>query len=363
MMKKDSELQGILTEQAADWLDRLKVDTPSEADCREFAELITRSPDFVEAFLTTSALHTGLAQTLKANPDWLDDELLTVNSPSNIVELQADRKRGATAPVSEKNSWWPGIRAVAASVLILAAGVVGIVQFWPVDQDVYKDITTAFGEQRSVLLDDGSVAVLNTSSEIRVRYGPKERYIELARGEAVFDVAKDPDRPFRVRTGTALINVLGTRFNVYRKPEQTVITVVEGAVVVVPKVFAKGDSKEALESEKVAITLPAGEQMSVYNDRRIEHSKQIDIERTVAWLQRQLVFKQNTIESIANEFNRYNRKRIVIKDEAFKQRRITGVFNAHEPDEFLALLQTIADIQIEKNLGNVSIVYPKYSDN
>jgi len=88
------------------------------------------------------------------------------------------------------------------------------------------------GEQRSIALADGSIIDLNARSRIRVRLSKDERDVELLQGQALFHVAKDNSRPFVVRSDTTVVRAVGTEFDVYRKKNGTVITVLEGRVVV-----------------------------------------------------------------------------------------------------------------------------------
>src|SRR5690606_22885018 len=89
---------------------------------------------------------------------------------------------------------------------------------------------TRLGEQRSFKLDDGSILYLNTQSRARVDYSGAARDVHLIEGEALFIVARDSARPFRVHAGEATIQAVGTQFNVYRRADATLVSVVDGRV-------------------------------------------------------------------------------------------------------------------------------------
>src|SRR6202020_2602328 len=91
---------------------------------------------------------------------------------------------------------------------------------------------TEIGENRRVTLADGSVISLGGNTRIEVALSEKVRAIELTRGEALFKVAKDSARPFKVRAGDATIIAVGTEFNVERDSDRDVVSVTEGQVVV-----------------------------------------------------------------------------------------------------------------------------------
>src|SRR5690606_14686343 len=120
--------------------------------------------------------------------------------------------------------------AAAASVVILAGAL--LLVFVPTRPQVYS---TGIGEQRTVKLADGSIVHLNTDSSLRVEYSPATREVHLVEGEALFVVAKEPARPFRVEAGQTTVQALGTQFNVYRRAGGIEVSVIEGAVRVADK--------------------------------------------------------------------------------------------------------------------------------
>ena len=89
---------------------------------------------------------------------------------------------------------------------------------------------TAVGQQTTTVLPDGSQIILNTNSQIRVKYGDQYRQVHLLQGEALFTVAKNSSRPFRVYAGSGQIQAIGTAFSVYLKGPVVQVTVTEGRV-------------------------------------------------------------------------------------------------------------------------------------
>src|SRR6185437_2474322 len=95
--------------------------------------------------------------------------------------------------------------------------------------------TTETGGSRTVTLPDGSVVYLNTRSRITWVGTEKDRWVVLDEGEALFNVAHNPTRPFRVTAGNREIRDLATEFDVYRKSDgRVVVTVLSGQVDVKP---------------------------------------------------------------------------------------------------------------------------------
>lgn len=361
-----------VAEDAAEWFARLETERPAEATRLEFVGWLTRSPVHVEEFLRVSALHRALSRELQAKPGWRADLLTEADAASDNVIWLADAEPCSTqqaavaAATSQRRS--NAIRAAAATV-ILAVGigaVLGIRSFVLSGEDGGR-FTTAIGEQRRVVLPDGSGVRLNTDTEIQFRSSDAARQVVLVRGEAIFDVEKDPVRPFRVKSDAALMEAIGTRFKVHRRRQRTVITVLEGRVAVSPlptesrppggtpsigvgrslePAVANGRSPGEDRSEPVH--LDAGLEVTVTKSGEVAHPAAADIDRATAWTRGRMVFDADTLDTVVAEFNRYNRERLVLADPALSDRRITGVFNIDDPEAFLALLTDLDDVRVER---------------
>ncbi len=209
--------------------------------------------------------------------------------------------------------------------------------------------TTQVGEQLAVKLKDGSLIHLNTNSQVQVRYTPQERDIQLVQGEALFTVERDLDRPFRVSTETTVVRAVGTKFDVYRQPERTLIAVVDGDVDVLPQrnegsalpVPDRSDPHAPTSEAPDAAHLAAGEQASVDLYGKIHRDAQRNVQPAENWLQRRLVFEEATLGDVAAEFNRYNRAQIVVKEEDLRKRLISGSFSADHPQTLFLYLQRL----------------------
>jgi len=357
-----------VAEDAAEWFARLETERPSEKIRHEFVRWLTRSPVHVEEFLRVSALHRALSRELKAEPGWLADVLAEASSPADNVVRMADHEpppptERRTAPWHRRAFW------AAAAMVVLAVGIgtlVGIKNLVPAG-DGGELFATQIGEQRRVVLPDGSGVRLNTDTEILVTMSEELRQVTLVRGEAIFDVEKDPDRPFKVVSDTVLAEAIGTRFNVYRQQKQTVVTVLEGRVAVSSMAAAPpppqeinladdGGPEEPTASGdrptpdvgSAPVELDAGHAVAVTKDGTVAQPAPVDLERATSWTRRRMVFDADTLDTVVTEFNRYNREPIVIADAALVDRRITGVFNIDDPAAFLALLTDLDDIRIEQ---------------
>jgi transmembrane sensor len=219
---------------------------------------------------------------------------------------------------------------------------------------------TEIGEQRSVLLGDGSLITLNTASEIEVKYTQGRRFIRLQRGEALFEVAHDPQRPFDVDTGKAVVRAVGTRFNIDRRADRTTVSVVQGKVQVMTEQPNKdsrmpGQNSAAPDAPPMELLVEA-QQLVVTEAGMSEPEDIADVAPVTAWTQRQLVFENRSLGEVAEEFNRYNRQHILIESPRLRTQSVTGVFQANDSASFLAFIANIPGVRVTTNAAGHHVV-------
>jgi len=210
------------------------------------------------------------------------------------------------------------------------------------------------GEQRTVRLVDGSTIELNALSAIRVRMSEKERDIDLSKGQALFHVAKDQARPFIVTSGATTVRAVGTQFDVYRKDGGTVVTVVEGRVAVA------GPESASLAPNQPAPTLllTAGEQIVMPAQPRPKEQpkpRRADVAVATAWVQKRLIFEETPLGSVAEEFNRYSPRRLVILDPELESIPISGVYSSTDPDSLLGFLRAQPNIKLVESEREIRV--------
>jgi transmembrane sensor len=242
------------------------------------------------------------------------------------------------------------VTAVAASVVLMGA----VHWLGPLFGLTGQSFATGVGEQRTIALADGSIVQLNTNSRLRVNLSEKQRDIRLLNGEAIFKVHRDSARPFRVLTGDAVIQAIGTEFNVHSGTGRTNVSVLEGAV----RISTSNDQALPVGSSAQRETqLAAGEEASIVTGRIIKN-KAPDVSETVAWRQRRLIFRADTLGDIASEFNRYNRApQVRLNNPALAQRRYTGTFDADDPGALALLLSQEADLAIDSTENEIVVHY------
>jgi len=325
-------------------------DGMNEGERAAFAAWICKSPVHIAEFLRISAIQQELRE-FGAFED-LDLGALMKEIPRNLEILVASAESGESARPTD-----PPRSKLATRLVALAASMIAVLGLgWLIAQSGWKPLAklqstagyeTGIGEQRSILLSDGSIAELNTRSRMLVRIDAVRRDITLSEGEALFRVAKDERRPFRVLIGATVVQAIGTEFTVRRDDDRAVVTVIDGRVSVGQ---SEGQKRLMSKGERIVLATSA-----VANTAPVEH---VSANSALAWTTRRLVFDDMPLESVAAEFNRYNTRQIRI-EARLHDRGVTGVFNANDPDAFVAFLAGREDLIVTYATTGEIIVRPR----
>jgi transmembrane sensor len=320
-----------------------------------FLEWLRRSPAHVKMYLETYEVYQRMGSIDPQKR--LKIEELLAQRDADVIQLFGPAPP-TTYPGRRR---WVGI-GVAAALALFAFSALLSWKMWGA-----HEYATGVGEQRTCKLDDGSFIYLNTDSRVKVDFSRQERHIDLIRGEALFAVEHDAQRPFIVTASGARIRAVGTQFNVRRRANSTEVTVVEGVVQVttvgVPEsspaanaphptsspspVSGRGVGGEGAGSPSGSpslMRLAAGEEASVANGQL---NKQIhpNVAQALSWRERRLVFEDTPLAEVAAEFNRYNRHQIRVEGTITLE--LTGVFDADRPSALIlyAMKQPSLDVQ------------------
>lgn len=292
--------------EASAWFFRLRADQVSLAERQEFTRWLDSSPQHSEAWNQAQALFASLEAPAKA----------------------MRRRDGKRRNLSRRARVVSGMLACACLTIALLDP--------PLLQNLRSDYHTATGEQRRIDLADGSHVLLNTNSAVSVDLRDNLRRVQLLRGEAYFEVAHAPQRPFWVVAGEARARVTGTAFSVGRSADQVTITVAEGRVET---------SSEALAEQITPLT--PGESAS-YQGQQLASLQSADVSRTLAWRQGQMVFVQASLAEVVEQINRYRPGRLMITDRQLASRPITAVFKLDRLDEAVAALEQTLGIRARR---------------
>jgi len=293
---------------AADWLARLD------------GELDPSLREQFERWRSSDPRHEVAYLRLKATSHRLD-RLRALRPP---MGAPADPDFLAAPPIDEvsRRRWVRPTLGWSA----LAAGVIGLTLSLTLflRETIHEDrYQTGVGGFERVVLADGSTIEMNTSTAVAISFGSKQRKIELLSGEATFNVVGDAERPFTVVAGKATVRSLGTQFNVRRDGEAIDVIVTDGRVAVGSAIVSAGQAA----------------QVALGNIRVRSESPQ-EAERELAWQNGMLMFSNTPLRRVIAEFNRYNRRQLVIGDPAIADREIGGYFKSRNLDSFVRVLQS-----------------------
>lgn len=366
-------------EEATDWVVKHRNGDLDARAKRSFDAWLRESPHHVLAYLEMSSVWEDVPSL---DPGWnasADELIARARSDDNVVPLAALSSSGAEAigdrpRIADRGDLQAfaqaGDERVAGSAaarlgravsgkwrtrvpLTLAASVLmALAAIWlHLQHGVY---VTGIGEQRSLALTDGSTVELNSRSRIRVRYSEHERHIDLLEGQALFKVARNRARPFIVQTGDTRVRAVGTAFDIYKKDSGAVVTVVEGRVAVHSERSGGHAGDSSVPADAQTRLLAAGEQL-VVTPAAISSPKRANIASATAWTRRSLVFESSPLTDVAQEFNRYNARRLVIDDPQLEAFHVSGVFSSVEPTLLLRFLRAQPELLVQETDTEIRI--------
>lgn len=330
-----------LASEAAEWVARAPHLRQTER--QDLMKWLSSSPDHIKEFLLAARWEDSLKADLASSG--IDaEQLLSIN---NVIDVTRRIQAPPSTPTSRLFS--PRLRIAAACLLVAI-----LIALVPLTHSLWSAgrYATSIGEQRSIALPDGSLVVMNTRTRLRVDYSEDARTVYLVAGQAMFSVTHDADRPFRVRVEGGVVQAIGTKFDVRRDANETTVAVVEGRVRVTPATIPSvlGRSAQAPVPQQ---QLSAGEGLKVREHGEMSAPTPVNLAEVNAWQQRRLVFRDDTLNTIVAEFNRYNREQIRIEDAALAQMRYSGVLDADHPEGLLNYLSAHHEVQILRKDENV----------
>lgn len=236
--------------------------------------------------------------------------------------------------ITEKESWVTkltflfggGLKmAIVAACLLIIASPFAFLEIGAPQIETYS---TAIGETRSITLADRSVINMNTNTVLTVHYTDDRRSVTLQQGQANFDVAKGPDRPFSVSTDFGSVTVLGTEFDIRAAQETVHVNLIEGKIRV-----DQGKSEPVAKDQDVmnnpqAIIIEADGLATSYialSSQGVSQVEHKNPNHVSAWEDGKIVFDEKSLATVIEELNRYSTKRIVLNAPYKKDELITAI--------------------------------------
>jgi transmembrane sensor len=324
---------------AADWFVRLQSTEVSLEETLAWQAWLGENSANAEAFARIEEISQALRDVPR--PAALPAALLARDRYDASVAISAWKPRAA-------RRWLRPTLGVAASFALFVLAFA----LWRTPLAASNVFETEVGENRSVTLADGSVVSLGGDTRIEVALSENVRAIELTKGEALFKVAKDAARPFKVRAGDATIVAVGTEFNVERDSDRAIVSVTEGRVVVNPvsgllPVSLLQGFKPKLRSVRVS----AGQQTTAGSAGIEEPTKMED--PATGWQIGHLAFRLQPLRYVLEDVNRYAHKPIVLENEGMGSLVITGTVERENIGGWVKSLEHAFDLQATEEADQI----------
>ncbi len=314
----------MLDRQAADWFARVHAESAEEADWLALEAWLAGAPEHNAAFARVERLWAELDEL---GPDIL--RALEPAATASVVPMPAARRRRQVFP-----HWLP-IGAGLAASLVLAVFATMFMGRGPTS--VYA---TTIGQTRTVALADGSVIHLNSASSIRVRLDGHRRRVTLAQGEAAFDVAKDPARPFVVTVGDQRVTVVGTEFDILRHDGRVAVTVRRGIV--------------AVHAPRTDARLTPGQQMVRHEGQPGAVVRAVDANNAFAWRKGYVVYQNRPLAEVVADLGRYFAVPIRT-DAAAGKLAFSGALMIDNEDAVIGRLEAFLPVRADRTGAEITL--------
>jgi len=292
---------------------------------RDLGDLSPQEQAEFEAWLAADPRHLGAYGRAEA--------VLCRVERLNGLDVEGDSNEKA-----ERSVWSRRRLVVTGSAAATVAAIVAVAHKLRTgsEQDIYS---TEIGQMREVVLADGSIVSLNTNSEISVDFSKEARNINLLRGEAIFDVAKNKHRPFIVSAGDTRVRAIGTSFMVSMLPRKPVQILVREGVIEMRRADVLEAKPVRAGANMQAIARPGAPIIT-------QTMPEEKLARDLAWQRGSIALDNQTLADAADEFARYSEVHIIVAPSV-SNRTVTGLFASHDPVGFAKAVTAVLKLRME----------------
>ena len=316
-----------VSEQAIDWMVKLRADTPDAALQTRFNAWLAMDPAHLQAWTQLQDRLGASFNTVRA----LDRRLPGQASEARQILLQPQGSRR------------DALRVIAG--LGLLGGSLWLGARSPLGDSLLADLSTGRGQRQAFDLADGSRLNLNANSAVDLRFDDQQRLVVLRHGELMIQVAPDPQRPLRVRTAQGQVQALGTRFLVAQEQDVTRVVVLQHSVQLR---LPDGTTRDLQEGQSAL--LATGRITPTAGDQR----------GRADWLVGRLNVLDEPLEQVVEALRPYQRGLIRIAPQV-RHLRVQGVFPLDDPARTLAALAETLPIQVDSYSPWLTLIRPRYT--
>jgi transmembrane sensor len=336
-----------IAEAASYWFVRHDADDMSTEEKRIFADWLVVSSENREAYERTQST-------------WASFEV-----DADQTELRA--LRTAALSVTPEQKRWPQMAAAVALYGVAAVIAIRLYSPHPNASNVAPIVAgiaperyvTARNERSTVTLADGTLVTLNLDTALDVAFTEEERLVRITHGQAFFEVAKNPNRPFVVAAADRRVTALGTQFDVRLDPDRIEVVLLEGKITVD---HATPSLLESVGIRKAHVELHPGQKLVAALGEPVAVTD-TNAQRATSWREGWVVFEGETVADAVAELNRYSEHTILVPDESVRRLKISGVFRVGQPDRFTAIIQELLPVKVVQNgQGETLLIRAEESD-
>lgn len=314
-MEDAKTIDEALSDQAIEWVVRMHSGHATQAEQDEFAKWRRSNPLHEAATREAETLWNGIGIAGQ--------------------KVRKSERANARAKITRR-----------ALLGLASAGLIGggLVQTGLLRLTFLADYATGIGEQKTIVLSDGSTIQMNARSALSVSFDRMQRLVSLFEGQATFTVTHDPARPFLVAAADGQTKAIGTVFDVDMRPQEVAVTVLDGTVSVTTKM---------VEDHPVSASL--NQRVRYTDDGVILPAEEVDADIETAWRRGKLVFNNRRLAEVVAEVERYRRGKIVLVGSSLQQLFVTGLFDLTDPESVLTTIQQTLPVRITE-LPMVTII-------
>ena len=347
--------------QASEWLAKLDAETPSKEDLQAFKVWVNEADEHRIAFeemvsfwdemniLTQAVLprESARGQLQSARGEMINSARGVIEKPNSELQQESG---SVFEPMTRLFRSRPQSLTAAFATVAVAVTLLTTTNLWQATPTLY---TTQVGEQKTFQLADNSTVQLNTNSRLEVDYSDNYRRLKLVQGEAHFDVAHNPDRPFEVFAGQGLVRAIGTAFTVHVRKIDVEVIVTQGTIELDRADLAapvSTPSKTDEDHPQTQINVTAGNMLTFSRDELDDIKLLVanQIEDQLAWRRGMLVFQAEPLQNVVNEVSRYTNLKIVIPERSTREMKVGGLFKVGDTESLFEALRDGFDIHAKE---------------
>ena len=348
--------------EAGEWLIRLRDNEVAPQVIAEWERWLAADPNHRQAFVQVQTLWEAVGQ-VESLPWPSDAEVLndrySAEEPVAAWRQRAHSARPRVRVIARRLARGVTRHRYAAAAMVLIALGAGLTWrtariFWPAALESGLTLETGTAENRRFPLSDGSTVYLGGASRVTVTLTAAHRSLSLDRGEAFFEVAKDPARPFTVQAGAAQVTAVGTAFDVRRSDEGVLVAVTHGVV----KIAALDLPTPSADSAVHETQLHAG-QAAEFSKTGWSVPVTASVPSMTAWRDGTLQYSSEPLRSVVAELTRYSDVPVEIADPEVGDVRVTATVFESNVRGWLEGLEQALPVEVE--FGKDRIVISKRS--